>query len=83
VTENRGSFVHRYLIVAYFIEVGLILLVVPWSAFWERNYFTQTVPLVAAVLRSPALRGAVSGFGVVSLAAGIADLVSLLVPRRE
>jgi polyferredoxin len=83
VTENRESFVHRYLVVAYLIEVGLILLIVPWSAFWERNYFTQAVPLVAAVFRSPTLRGAVSGFGVVSLAAGIADLVSLLVPRRE
>jgi polyferredoxin len=83
VTENRGSLVHRYLIVAYFLEVGLILLIVPWSTFWERNYFTQVVPLVGGVLRTPAVRGAVSGLGVVSLAAGIADLVSLLVPRRQ
>lgn len=83
MTENRGSLVHRYLVVAYFIEVGLILLIVPWSAFWERNYFAHVMPVAAGVLRSPAFRGAVSGLGVVSLAAGIADLVSLLVPSRQ
>ncbi len=81
--ENRGSLVHRYLVVAYFIEVGLILLSVPWSSLWERNYFTHGVPLLAGILRNPAFRGAISGLGAVSLGAGIADLVSLLVPRRQ
>jgi hypothetical protein len=83
VTENRGSLVNRYLVVAYFIEVGLILLVVPWSGFWERNYFTQGAPAVEGLLRSPAVRGAVSGLGVVNLVAGIADLFSLVIPRRR
>ena len=75
--------VNRYLVIAYFIEVGLILVVVPWSGFWERNYFTQALPLVGGILRSPAVRGAVSGIGLINIVAGIADLVSLLVPRRR
>lgn len=83
MTENRGSLVHRYLIVAYLIEAGLILLVVPWSGFWERNYFTQAVPAAEGLLRSPAVRGAVSGLGVVNLVAGFADLVSLVVLHRR
>jgi hypothetical protein len=83
VTENRGTLVNRYLVVAYFIEVGLILVVVPWSGFWERNYFAQALPFVESVLRTPAVRGAVSGIGLINLAAGIADLVSLLAPRRQ
>lgn len=83
MTENRRSHVHRYFIAAYFIEVGLVLLLVPWSGFWDRNYFAQAMPAAAVVLRNPAFRGAVSGLGVVSLAAGIADLVSLVVPRRQ
>jgi hypothetical protein len=83
VTENRGSLVNRYLIVAYLIEAGLILLVVPWSGFWERNYFTQAMPIAEQLLRSPATRGAVSGLGVISLAAGVADLASLVIPRRR
>jgi hypothetical protein len=73
--------VHRYLVVAYLIEVGLILVVVPWSGFWERNYFTHVLPPLEGVLRSPAVRGAVSGIGLINIAAGVADLVTLLVPR--
>ena len=40
------SILGRLLFLAYFIEVGLVLLVVPWSPFWERNYFL--VPLAGA-----------------------------------
>jgi len=83
VTETRGALVSRYLIIAYFIEVGLILLVVPWSGFWERNYFTQAVPAVESLMRSPVVRGAVSGLGIVSLLTGVADLAALVSsPRR-
>lgn len=81
--ETRGALVNRYLSIAYFIEVGLILLVVPWSGFWERNYFTQAVPLVESLMRSPLVRGAVSGLGVVSLLAGVADLTSVVLARRR
>lgn len=83
MTEKRGTGVNRYLVVAYFIEVGLILILVPWSGFWDRNYFAQMVPLADAFLRSPIVRGAVSGLGVVNVCAGIADLVSLVVARRH
>ena len=34
----------RLLLVAYFIEVGLLLVLVPWSPFWERNYFLTAFP---------------------------------------
>ncbi len=74
---------NRYLVAAYFIEVGLILILVPWSGFWERNYFTQIAPAADSFLRSPVVRGAVSGLGVVNIIAGIADLVSLLAARRH
>ena len=30
--------------VAFFLEVGLLLLVLPWSAFWEHNYFGLLIP---------------------------------------
>ncbi len=81
MNQNAGTVLTRYLIVAYFIEVGVILMLVPWSGFWDRNYFTQLVPGAAPFLRSPTVRGAVSGLGVVNFLAGIADLVPLLVAR--
>ena len=74
---------NRLLVVAYFLEVGLILILVPWSGFWERNYFTHMLPLADSFLSSPVVRGAVSGLGVINVVAGIADLASLLASRRH
>jgi hypothetical protein len=83
VTETRGALVGRYLVGAYFIEVGIILLLVPWSGFWDRNIFRDAVPVVEPLMRSPVVRGAVSGLGIVNLLAGFADLVSLVFARRR
>jgi len=73
----------RILLVAYFIEVGVLLVFVPWSAFWERNYFTQLVPGLGAVVGNPFVRGAVSGLGVINVIAGLAELYSLFSSRRR
>lgn len=72
------STLNRLLFTAYFLEVGLILLVVPWSPFWERNYFAESLPFLQAVIHSNFVRGAVSGIGILNLAAGLADLRALL-----
>jgi hypothetical protein len=74
--------VNRYLVVAH-LSRPTDPLVVPWSGFWERNYFTQGAPVVEGLLWSPAACGAISGLGVVNLVAGIADLFSLVIPRRR
>ena len=42
------------------LEVGFFLMLVPWSAIWERNYFLDTFPELRIVLLSPAFRGAAS-----------------------
>ena len=68
--------------VAYFLEVGLLLVLVPWTASWERNYFVASLPLVQDVLRNNFVRGGVSGLGVVNLVVGFDDLASLLSARR-
>jgi uncharacterized membrane protein len=72
----------RTLYVAYFLEVGLLLVLVPWSSFWERNYFVSIVPPLLDMLRNNYLRGAVSGLGVVNLLVGFFDLSDLLMTRR-
>ena len=82
VNARSGSPVSRYLVAAYFIEVGLILVFVPWSGFWDRNYFADAVPAVSSLAQSHYVRGAVSGLGMVNLVAGVADLISLLGFRR-
>ena len=61
----------RVLLIVYFLEAGLVLLVAPWSTFWERNLLVEMSPLVGGVMRLAAVRGAVSGIGVVNLCAGL------------
>ena len=73
----------RLLLVAYFIEVGLLLVVVPWSGFWEHNYFAQVVPGLGAVATNFFVRGAVSGLGLVNVAAGLSELLSVFSSRRR
>ena len=72
----------RLLIIALLVELGLLLIVVPWSAYWERNYFAQVSPVVSLVVTNNYVRGAVTGLGAVNLFAALADL-ALLVRRRS
>ena len=71
----------RLLFVALYIEVGLVLIFIPWSAFWDRNYFAAVIPQLQGVMTNNFVRGAVSGLGLVNCAAGIAELISLFVGR--
>ncbi len=58
----------------FFIEVGLLLIVLPWSAFWERNYFVYTWPALEPLFTSPYFRGGVSGVGLLNLVSGFAEM---------
>ena len=73
----------RLLLVAFFLEAGFALIIVPWSAFWDRNYFAQSFPIVQAIITNNFVRGAVSGLGVINLAVGVRELVAVLVARRD
>jgi hypothetical protein len=74
--------VRRLALIALFLEVGFALVIVPWSAFWDRNYFAQAVPQVHALITNNFVRGAVSGLGLVNIVVGISELVSLLLARH-
>ena len=73
----------RLLLVAYFIEVGLLLVLVPWSPFWERNYFLTAFPVLHDIVHNYYVRGGVSGLGVVNLLMGFNELASVLLERRR
>ena len=71
----------RLLYVAFFLEVGLLLVVLPWSGFWEKNYFAMSWPGLREVLTNDFVRGAVTGLGLVNLYAGFADLAIVFAAR--
>lgn len=72
----------RLVLTAVFLEVGVALIVVPWSAFWDRNYFAQALPPVAALITNNFTRGAVSGLGVINVIVGMGELLSMLMARH-
>ena len=76
------SFFVRLLFAAYFLETGIILLVMPWSSFWDRNTFVVMVPVLQQLLDSPYTRGAVSGVGVITAIAGVLELAAAFGVRR-
>ena len=72
----------RLIAIAYFVEVGLLLLVVPWTGFMQRNYFVEGWPVLRGIVGNGFVKGAISGLGVINLAAGLAELVDLFIHRR-
>jgi len=73
--------IRRLIYVAFFLEVGLLLIVLPWSPFWERNYFADAFPPLHAFVMNNFVRGAVTGLGLVNLFAGFADLALAFIAR--
>lgn len=57
----------RALTVVLLFEMGALLLYLPWSAFWEQNYFLNHFPWLVRILLHPSLRGMVSGIGVLDI----------------
>jgi hypothetical protein len=75
--------IRRLVFVAFFLEVGLLLIVLPWSPFWDRNYFATTWPVLRPFLHNNFVRGAVTGLGFVNLYAGFADLALVFAARER
>lgn len=72
----------RLLLTAFFLETGAVLLLAPWSQFWDRNYFAQGLPFVHALMINNFVRGAVSGLGIVNMGAAVAEIHAFFSERR-
>lgn len=60
-----------------------MLVLIPWSAFWERNYFVERSAAIAAIFTSNYTRGAVTGLGLINVWAALAELADLFGSRRS
>jgi hypothetical protein len=50
---------------------------IPWSAFWDRNYFVEWSTLLRAVLTSNYTRGAITGLGLLNVWSALGELSDL------
>jgi hypothetical protein len=57
--------------------------VLPWSSFWERNYFAEVWPTIGAIVRSNFTRGAITGLGFVNLFAGVIEILPVFNMRSR
>lgn len=49
------------------LEVGLFLVVFPWTLNWNINYFQEVIPGLKDLWYEPSFRGALTGLGLVNL----------------
>ena len=56
-------------------------MLIPWSTFWERNYFVEWSPILEALLTSNYVRGAISGLGLVNIAFALTEVAAVVAGR--
>jgi hypothetical protein len=76
------------LFVIFCFELGLFLIVYPWTTAWDDNYFSQAVPDRAlstwrVLWSNHYVRGAVSGLGLVNIWIAVAEVFRLFASRGE
>ena len=86
-SENSGtkrSWPRRLLnicLALFTFEIGLFLVVFPWTDNWHFNYFQDVIPGLQDLWEEPSFRGALTGLGFVNLY--IASLQVILSLRRD
>ncbi len=86
-TSSWTSKAIALLFALFCLELGILLIVFPWTEYWDHNYFSwispdspDRLPLAQwwyHIWQSPALRGAVSGLGAVNLLIGLQAVTRL------
>src|ERR1700704_6065804 len=52
------------LLIVFCLEIGVVLLVFPWSDYWDNNFFSTWIPKLHDFWDNSYVRGAVSGLGI-------------------
>src|SRR5262249_8386676 len=67
-----------YILICF--EVGILLLILPWTPYWEDNFFLYYITSklnaawVPTLLTSGYVKGAVTGLGALNIIAGLRDI---------
>jgi hypothetical protein len=77
--EEMPVWMRRVFLIIYVlfcIEVGIVMVALPWTPLWSNNNLLAHWPSVRHVLEHGFVRGAVSGLGFVDLWFAIAEAVN-------
>lgn len=64
------------------LEVGLFLLLVPWSPLWTRNLWVGYYPALRPLYMNSYVRGAISGLGLINLWFGFRQVWDFRLPPK-
>ena len=65
-----------FVLVLFCVYLGVLVMVLPWwPRIWDRNAFIQARPWLSALLHNGAVRGVISGLGLLDIWIGISEAV--------
>jgi hypothetical protein len=65
-----------FVLVLFCVYLGVLVMVLPWwPRIWDRNEFILARPWLTAVLHNGAVRGIISGLGLLDIWIGISEAV--------
>ncbi len=68
--------VSLFVLVLFCVYLGVLVVVLPWwTRVWDHNAFLQARPAVAAFLHNGAVRGIISGLGLLDIWIGISEAI--------
>jgi len=80
LTAAQYSWYHKmwaFVFITLCLEIGLFLLIFPWTDYWGNNYFSNLLPQMETLWDNMYLRGAVSGLGVANLYISFVEIFRL------
>ncbi|MBS1822597.1 MAG: hypothetical protein JST61_11590 [Acidobacteria bacterium] len=65
-----------FVLVLFCVYLGVLVMILPWwTRIWDNNMFIQSRPALAAFLHNGAVRGIISGLGLLDIWIGISEAV--------
>jgi hypothetical protein len=65
-----------FVLVLFCVYLGVLVMVLPWwTRIWDRNEFILARPWLAMVLHNGAVRGMISGLGLLDIWIGVSEAV--------
>jgi hypothetical protein len=65
-----------FVLVLFCVYLGVLVLILPWwPRIWDHNMYIQAHPTLAAILHNGAVRGIISGLGLLDIWIGVSEAV--------
>src|ERR1035437_3771217 len=65
-----------FVLVLFCVYLGVLVAILPWwPRVWDHNLFIQSRPALSAVLHTGAVRGLISGLGLLDIWIGVSEAV--------